>query len=602
MPIQPFAAVVIVIITVISAKSASLTLKIQIPLMGAVFLSLVVMALGVLKNPHPPVLTGAETGNTAGFWIVLAVFFPAVTGFTAGVGLSGDLKDPSRSIPLGSLGAVICGYVVYMGVCIMLAFSAPAQELLNLNKLIWKEVAVIPVLILPGMWGAILSSAIGSILAGPRVLQALSGDRIAPQILGKVSPKSGEPMVAIWITGFISLLFVLLGDINSIAPVVTIFFLTFYASINLVSGLEVLIGDPSYRPKIRVPWYIAFAGVAGSIVVMFLISKIACLIAIVVELGIWMLLSRRTLEATFGDLRSGLLHIFIKSSLEKLKMYPPKPRNWRPFILLFSGDVRKRVELIRFATWLNQKRGVVNLCHIFKGNLEKFDKDLNSIAAENDKFLLGKGLRTFPQVMVSPNFEEGIEMAVQANGMAGLSSNTVMFGWSEKPEILALFFKIMRRIRQLGKSTIICKTGPSIQGPHRRQIDIWWRGKENNGDMMLLLVYLLSMNPEWRRAKICIKSIARSEEEKSETETSLERMLLEVRIKAEVDVVLLQKNQSVSNLIKEKSARAEVVFMGLAEPASGEEVAYAQRMKKLVEDLPTVVLVKNSSYFSGDLI
>lgn len=600
-PIQPAAALIIIIITAVSAKSAALTLKLQIPLMAAVVISLVVMAAGVFKNPHSPVVTGAA-GPDITFWMVLAVFFPAVTGFTAGVGLSGDLKDPSRSIPLGSIGAVVVGYIIYMSVSGILAFAAPAEELVN-NSLIWQKVAVIPFLILPGMWGAILSSAIGSILAGPRVLQALSHDGIMPGKLGKVSRKSGEPMIAIWTTGSIALLAVLLGDLNTIAPVVTMFFLTFYTSINLVAGLEMLIGDPSYRPRIRVPWYVSFTAAAGSIAVMFLINKVACIAAIVIELGIYFRLRRRALEAAFGDLRSGLLHTLIKSSLEKLKMYPPKPRNWRPFILLFAGDVRKRVELVRFATWLNQQRGLVTVSQIFRGNLENFDKDLNVIAAENDEFLQAHGLRTFAEAALAPSFSEGVEMIVQANGMAGLTSNTVMFGWTDKPERLAEFFRIMRRISRLGKSTIICKTGGKAANARgTRQIDVWWGGRQNNGDMLLLLAHLLSLNTEWRNGTINIKSFARDEEERKETENGLARMIPEIRIKAETEVSLLQEGQSVSDLIKERSKDAEVVFMGLAVPEPGEEEDYARRMLKLVPDLPNVVLVKNASYFAGDLV
>jgi hypothetical protein len=410
-------------------------------------------------------------------------------------------------------------------------------------------------------------------------------------------------MAAIWVTASIALLAVLLGDLNTIAPVVTMFFLTFYTSINLVAGLEILIGDPSYRPRIRVPWYISFAAAGGSIAVMFLINKIACIVAITVELGIWTWLRRRSLKATFGDLRSGLLHTLIKNSLEKLKMLPPNPRNWRPFILLFSGNVQKRVELVRFATWLNQQRGLVTVSHIFRGNLETFEKDLKAIAEENDKFLQEHGLRTFPEVILAPTFDEGVEMTVQANGMAGLTSNTVMFGWSDKPERLAEFLRIMRRIGRLGKSTIICKTGPKTESAKRnRQIDVWWGGRQNNGDMLLLLAHLLSLNREWRGGQINIKSFAKDEEEKKVTEEGLARMIPEIRIKANTEVFLLPLDQSVSDLIKARSADAEVVFMGLAEPKPGEEETYARRMLELVPDLPHVVLVKNSSFFAGDLV
>jgi amino acid transporter len=599
-PVQPVAAAIIVIITLVAAKSAALTLKIQIPLMIAVFLSIVVMAIGVFKNPNPPVLSGLAE-NPEGFWIVLAIFFPAVTGFTAGVGLSGDLKDPSKSIPLGSVAAVICGYIVYMGVSVLLAFAAPAETLAT-NKLLWKDIAIVPFLIFPGMWGAILSSAIGSILAGPRVLQALAADRIAPRIFGKVSGKSGEPMISIYLTGGVSLLAVLIGDLNSIAPVVTIFFLTFYASINLVAGLESLIGDPSFRPRVRVPWYLAFTAAGGSIVVMFLISKVACILAIAVELSIWAWLRRRSLTAAFGYLRRGFLTALIKRSLEKLKMLPPKARDWRPMILLFSGDVRKRLKLVRFAEWLSQRRGIVTVCQVKEGNLEDLDEDLDKIAGENDEFLLSKGLRTFSEVYVAPSFEEGVEMTVQANGMAGLTSNTVMFGWSNKKERLMSFFRIMRRIGRLGKSMIICKIAPGYTFGRTKQIDIWWGGRENNGDMMLLLAHLLSLNREWEGKKINVNSVGINKEEIERTTESLTRMIKEIRINAQSKVFLLESGQSMLELIKKESHSSAVVFLGLAEPKAGEEESYAERMYNLVKDLPTVILVKNSSYFSGTLV
>jgi len=599
-PTQPVAAIIILIITLVSAKSAALTLKIQIPLMIAVFLSIIVMIIGVFNNPSPAIIKGTYE-NAASFWIVLAIFFPAVTGFTAGVGLSGDLKDPSHSIPRGTLGAVGTGYLIYMGIAVVLAFAAPAHNLVT-DNLIWQKISILPFLILPGMLGAILSSAIGSILAGPRVLQALSADRILPNFLGKISPKSGEPLIAIFITGGISMLLVLLGDLNSIAPVVTIFFLTFYASINLVSGLEILIGDPSYRPKIRVPWYVSFLAAIGSIAIMFLINPIACVVAIVVELTVWMLLRRKTLETTFGDLRRGFFYSLAKTSLENLKSLPHDPRNWRPHILLFSGSTEKRLPLIKLADSLNQKRGILTVCELIKGNLEKIKENLNDKTASMDSYLQEHGLSTFSEVYMVPDFELGFEMTSQVNGIAGLESNTIMFGWSKRINRVAMFLRIMRKVGKLGKSTIISKISPRPDLARTKRIDVWWRGEESNGDMMLLLAHLLSLNPEWRGSKIMIKSIAENEEERANIKQSLENMVHKVRIKALTRVLMPEKNQNIQQLITRESNLAEVVFMGLAEPKPGKELIHARKITKMVKNLPTVILVKNSSYFAGKLV
>jgi len=600
LPIQPVAAGIVLLASLVSAKSASLTLKIQIPLMIAVLFSILMMSLGVFRNPSPAVMKPAYL-NAPGFWAVLAIFFPAVTGFTAGVGLSGDLKDPSRSIPRGTLGAVACGYLIYIGVSILLAFAASPKELAT-DNLIWNRIAGGAYFILPGMIGAILSSAVGSILAGPRVLQALSADRVLPGFLRRTSKKNGEPLNAIWLTGGISMLLVLVGDLNAIAPVVTIFFLTFYASINLVSGLERLIGDPSYRPRIRVPWYISFLGAACSIAVMFLISRVACVIALSVELIVWLLLRRRALEATFGDLRRGFFSSLIKTALENLRTLPSDARNWRPHFLLFSGNVKKRLPLIRLADSLNQKRGILTVCDLQVGDLDELQENMHDRAAGFDDYLHDQGLTTFSECPVVEDLERGFETTAQANGIAGLESNTIMFGWSRRPARMAMFLRVMRRIGKLGKSVVIARFPARSKGVKPGRIDIWWRGEESNGDMMLLLAHLLSLNPEWRRSTIIVKSVAADEEERNRIEEGLTQMLHTVRIKAEIRILLLNRGQKAQDLIKGESRGASVVFMGMAEPQPGKERLYAGRLQKLIEGLPAVILVKNSSYFAGRLV
>ena len=188
----------IVLVTALSGKSASLALKSQIPILIIVSISIIALIAGVLmKGVHAPVTEATYTTAPKGFWYVFAVFFPAVTGFTAGIGMSGDLKNPQKSIPIGTLGAVVSGAVVYLIIPIFLSITAA----LTIDQLadpeagvtIWTRLAVFgPFIVYPAVWGAVLSSAFGSILGGPRILQALSIDGLAPKILSKLS-KSGQP-------------------------------------------------------------------------------------------------------------------------------------------------------------------------------------------------------------------------------------------------------------------------------------------------------------------------------------------------------------------------------------------------------------------------
>ena len=198
--------------------------------------------------------------------------------------MSGDLRDPQRSIPRGTVISVAIGFLVYISVPILLSFTCDPAELRE-NSLIWLKVALVPLLILPGLMGAIFSSAVGSILGAPRTLQALSGDGVLPKLFLRIPLPTGESAVAILLSAGIALAAVLLGDLNAVAPFVTMFFLTTYGMINLVAGLEKLIGDPSYRPSMNVPWLVTLAGAASCFFVMFLINRTACLMAVTVEIG-----------------------------------------------------------------------------------------------------------------------------------------------------------------------------------------------------------------------------------------------------------------------------------------------------------------------------
>jgi len=600
---QIMAAAIIILITVVSGKSADLALKLQIPIMVAVGASLAALAIGALVDGTRSPEFGI-TLRTApqGFWYVFAVFFPAVTGFTAGIGMSGDLKNPRHSIPRGTLAAVATGTAVYLLVPVLLSLTTRVSpEELAVPGVVWTSVAVFgPWLVFPGLWGAILSSAFGSVLGGPRVLQALAADGLAPSFLARLS-RTGQPTVSTWVSGAIALTAVMLGGLNAVAQFVTILFLTLYVTINLASALESLVGDPSYRPTIRVPWYVSLLGSIGAIVVMFLISPWACLAAAVLESALYIHLRRRSMRKRWGDVRAGLWVALARWALLKLRHHELDPRNWRPQILLFAGDPGKRAGLVRLASWFNQDRGVVTVCRLVVGELEKF-REIEQLREEMDRELEEAGVVAFPEVDVVSDFETGVLDVAQANGIAGLHSNTVMFGWSRRKERLESQLRIMRAMSYARMNTIITRLNWSHEPGRDKRIDIWWGGLQNNGDLMLLLAYLLRLNPGWRDAKICVRSVARDEEERQLQLDGLAKLLPETRIGAETEVLVKPVESTITEVLHRTSANADVVFLGLQEPEAGAEGAYAERIIELALGLNTCIFVRSAGEFAGRLI
>ena len=540
----------------------------------------------------------------AGFWFVFAVFFPAVTGFTAGIGMSGDLKDPQRSIPRGTLLAVATGAGMYLLIPLLLGFTArlTATDLDAGGVAVWTKVAVLGAwLVFPGLWGAILSSAFGSALGGPRVLQALAQDGLAPRFLARLT-RTGQPAVATAVSGAIALLAVLLGGLNEVARFVTILFLTLYVTINLSAAFERLAGDPSYRPTIRVPWYVSLLGSLGAIAVMFMISPVACLAAVMLEGALYTYLRRRTMQKRWGDVRAGLWLALTRFALLRLREHAGDARNWRPHILVFAGDTTKRIGLVRLASWLNQDRGILTACRLVPGSLNEHADQVAEIKATMDQDLQREGLVAFSEVNVVPDFESGAIDTAQANGIAGLHSNTVMFGWPSKPERLEAQLRMVRAMSRLRKNTIIARLNWKLEPGRAKRIDIWWRGKQRNGDLMLLLAHLLRLNTEWQDARIVVRSIVSNESKRESAARDLASIMPESRIQVDTEVIVKPADETVVEVMHRTSAGAIVVFLGLMDPEPGHEADDARRLTQMVSGFSTTVLVRNASEFAGRLV
>ncbi|MEM9293435.1 MAG: Na-K-Cl cotransporter [Acidobacteriota bacterium] len=613
-PEQPVAVLTILGVSLLAGRGAKLALQLQIPIMVGIVLALASLAVGVLKSglgggEAESVVVGASSSlalwqgidDGESFWRVFAVFFPAVTGIMAGISLSGDLRDPNRSIPKGTMLAVLVGFGVYMIVPVLLALSA-SPETLVADNLIWFKIAAFPLLIFPGLWGAIFSSAVGSILGAPRTLEALAADRVLPSRRRRRRRPKSQAGMAHLLSTLVALSAVALGDLNAVAPVLTMFFLTTYSVVNLVAGLERLSGSPSYRPTIQVPWWVSLAGALGCFGVMVLINHLAALVALVVEVLIYVYLRRRSLEAAWGDLRYGALMSLARSTMLKLRDLPPDPRNWRPMIMLFAGDVERRAALVRFGSWLNQDRGILTVCELMEGTVSERGGEIDGRQEFLDRQLRELGIVAFPEVNIVRHFEDGALNVAQANGIAGISSNTIMFGWSTKLHRAAIQLRVMNRAARLGKSTVIGHIVPQQSRRGRRRIDVWWGGLEANGDLLLLFAHLLSLNEGWKGAEISVKSIALRREDVDSSRENLETLLGRSRIEAHPDVILKPPGLRIQQIIQDVSRDADLVFLGLQDPPGGEEEAYAKRLATLIDGLPSVMLVRAAGAFAGRLL
>jgi solute carrier family 12 (potassium/chloride transporter), member 4/6 len=616
-PVQLLAAMVVIGVTAVAAKSTELTLKLQLPVMLLIAAAIASLAFGVqwgeMKVPMEgtyahlydaeQIAAFSELGReppSGGFWMVFAVFFPAVTGVLAGVSLSGDLEDPSVAIPRGVIASVLVGFIVYLFVPVLLAHARGPAALAD--PLVWTTIAAVPWLVLPGLWGAILSSAFGSILGAPRTLQALAADRLAPHQFSKVDKVTGEPLLGLRLSGGIALAAVLLGDLNAVASWVTIFFLTTYGALNGVACLESLTSDTSFRPRIRVKWWVSFAGAAGCFLAMALIDPFACFSAIIVEIVIFYSLSARSLEATWGDVRSGLALTGARWALMNLRSLRYDARNWRPHILVFVEELGKSIELVKMADYFGQSRGIVTVSTLLQGDVEDHDK--GKILAKNNDLIRGHGLESvFCEVTAVPDVDSGIVTVTQSNGIAGLSSNTVMLEYGDGGVAeMARLLRLSRKLSGLDKCTLIYRQAPTLVQRRRPKIIIWWKGRLHNGDLMLLLAHLLTVTSHWKGSLVVLKTVVDDPDEGERINTELVGMLEEIRMKVKVDIIRREDGENARDAIRRHSSDAALVFLGLPVPDVGNEEALAESVLALVEGMPPTLLVKNAGPFRGRLV
>ncbi|OQY08608.1 MAG: hypothetical protein B6I28_04610, partial [Fusobacteriia bacterium 4572_132] len=514
----------------------------------------------------------------------------AVTGILAGVSMSGDLRNPRKNIPIGTFLAIGVTFLIYIFQMLWFEMKISKTELLS-DTLILITKSKFSLFIILAIWAATLSSAIGSLVGAPRTMQALALDGVLPKFLGKGTGEANEPRVATIISFLIAFVFIVMGKLDFVAPIITMFFLNAYGAVNLVAGLETFVGNPSYRPIFKTPWYVSFIGAIGSYGVMFLINKYATMISLTVTFLIYLWLSEKKISRTWGDLRSGIWITIARFALLKIRFKDKnESKNWKPDILVFSGNIHQRKNLIYLAKILSKGNGVITLLTYIFGDIKNKIREKKIVECNINRYLKRRKILAFSEVIVADNFKEAAKYTVQSNGIGILKPNTILIGFSKNIERRKDYVEFILENIHLRKNILILKYNDVLKYGNKNKIDIWWGGFQTNGKLMLLLAHLISINDDWRNVNIRLLSIVDDIQKSEEVKNKLGAILDEVRIKAKVKI--LENEGGIHKLIKENSKDSDLVMLGLATPEKGKEEENLQRIEYLTKGLPTTILVK----------
>ncbi|MBI9049614.1 MAG: amino acid permease [Anaerolineaceae bacterium] len=493
----------------IALVSANFAARFQYGILAVMVISLISVFLGsfaILGKQgmiHTPQVWGTFDGGN--FWQVFAVFFPAVTGVLAGVNMSGDLKDPRDSIPKGTLLAVGLSFIIYICLAYWLSRVASPEELVN-NLTIMVDKSTFGPAVQAGILAATFSSALTSMVGAPRLLQALSEQQILPNghWLAKLTSKS-EPRNAMLITGILAigaLVFGLAGGgLNAIAPLITMFFLIAYATLNGVVLLEQNLRLVSFRPLFSIPWIVPLVGLLGCVFVMFLINPTFSLVAITVVLGIYAYLTRRQLTTPWSDVRSGLfVNVAEWAAKRTLALPTDQERAWKPSLLMPITSSDTLLGSYRFIKALTAPRGSIRVVGISPEKDPALKEKLRPIMTAFGK----DGIFAHHAILRADNLKSGAQVSMDVFRSTFFRPNILFLVYSKgmrEKDVQAMYNKAIEN--EMG---MVLFAPHSLAGLGREQlINIWIREQSPNWeiglrlrnlDLSLLLAYQIARN--WR--------------------------------------------------------------------------------------------------------
>lgn len=520
----------------------------------------------------------AHVDRPDAFMWVFAIVFPAFTGMTAGVGLSGDLANPRKSIPSGILWATLCGMVVYVAVIFKLA-SVATPEALAGDQLIMGRIALWGPIIPIGLGCACISSAIGSLMVAPRTLQALALDGVIPvqQINRRLADGVGEakePRNATLLTALLAVGTVLAGNVDFVARIISMFFMLTYGTLCAISFLEHFAARPSYRPSFRSKWYLSLLGALVCLFLMFQMDPLYALLAILSMFGLYILIRSGKEEGAddLGAIFQGVMTQATRYLQVKLQKAPPSKEreNWRPSIIMVNSRTFERNAPLQYLHWLCARYAVGTYLHLIHGQLEQRTfAESRLLLSDLIESMEARRSNLFVDTMISPSMRSALAQSLQVPGVSGVDNNTALFEFSihDEDEVLEEVVDGCRMAWSTQMDTLVLRHGDHFFG-QRRRVHLWLTWHDyRNANLMVLLAYILLGHSDWQEAEIQV--YAAFPRQQVDTER---RRLLEMAQSGRVSisprnlvVIGTDDRSNFDALVEHYSAKADLVIRGFVE-------------------------------------
>lgn len=597
---QLISSVVIAGLFYLTFKGADVALKVQNYVLGILLLSIASFIVGGLMDFDLQVYEQAQNSQFSdgvSFWVAFAIFFPATTGITAGANMSGDLKNPESSIPWGTIFAILFTAAIYVVQMVLVSGASPRADLKAAPFLALQTMSVFSPLVILGVFAATLSSALGSFLGAPRILQAMGRDGLMRSLsyFAKGEGPSDEPQRATILTFIIAVVVIWAGDLNAVAEVISMFFLIAYGTINLSAFVESKGGNPSFRPQFRFyHWSTALVGAIGCAIAMMKINDTYALIALGVSAMIYFYLNKKEIQTSFGDAKRGYIFRGVRNGLHQLEGTKAHPKNWRPLLIAVTSGHKNYENLIQAGSWIESERGLYTVIDILvdkEANYAKRLQDADAAKIELNQYLQEQKIQAFSETLTAKDFHDGLFDFLQSHSIGAIKANTCLLEMptDDSEESWEFFLRSLELVANFNYNLVVFKPGEVDFSKKKKCIDLWWN-KKTNGSLMALFSYLMTLDATWSGSDIRLLKAAGPTENKSAMKEQMDDLQRQARLDATVEV-LTYESSAYESLKLASEERADFVFIGMGATNGDEAVASIRHLKPYLQELPSCALV-----------